>query len=209
MPQLDPAAKELEEKVDSVETRIDRLRSLYEQYFQGIERLEPNLERDAVKRLLQEMKTTSVRNTGLRFRINQLVAKFTTYEIYWTRIVRQMEDGTYGRDVFKARYHMKLREEHDSSKGQPQDGATAPAPEKRAGEEPAYLTEAHVTAIYDAYTTAKRRCKESTQGITMEALASTLRKQVPAIIRQYKCKSVEFKVVIKEGKAILKAVPKF
>jgi len=28
-------------------------------------------------------------------------------------------------------------------------------------------------------------------------------------MKQYKCKGVEFKVVIKQGKAILKAVPKF
>ena len=217
MPLLDKAAQELEERINDLDNRVDRLRSLYEQYFQGIERLEPHIERAALKKLLLEMKTTSVRNTGLRFRINQLVSKFTTYENYWGRIVRQMEDGTYQRDVFKARYHMKLREEQESMSKPPEDApdaqpaapAATPASGRRTGEEPAYLTDAHVTAIFDAYTMAKRRCKEPTQGITREALASTLRKQVPAIMRQYNCKSVEFKVVIKEGRAILKAVPKY
>jgi hypothetical protein len=65
-----------------------------------------------------------------------------------------------------------------------------------------------VQRIYDAYITAKKRCKESTDGITMDAVAQTLRKQVPTLMKEHGAKSVDFKVVIKDGKAVLKAVPK-
>jgi len=63
-------------------------------------------------------------------------------------------------------------------------------------------------ALYDAYVDAKRRCKEDTSKLTYDALAKTVAKQIPEIMSKYKAKTVEFKVVIKEGKAILKAVPK-
>ena len=207
---LDAESKELEEQLDTMESRLDRLRSLYEQYFQGIEKIEPSMERTAVHHILQQMRKTRSRNTALRFRLNQLVARMNTYETYWMRTSRRIEDGTYHRDVYMARYRNKAKKE------QP---AEEPAAEKRpeparasanqANQQRAALNDKTVGAIYDAYVLAKRRCKESTKGLTKEALAKSLRKQVPAIMKQHKCKSVEFKVVIKKGKAILKAVPKY
>jgi len=65
-----------------------------------------------------------------------------------------------------------------------------------------------IQRIYDAYITAKKRCKESTDGITLDAVAQSLRKQVPTLMKDHGAKSVDFKVVIKDGKAVLKAVPK-
>jgi hypothetical protein len=223
MGQLDPKAKEFEAQIDSVENRLDRLRSLYEQYFQGIERIEPSMERNAVKRVFQNLRKIRIRNTALRFRFNQLVARMSSYENYWNRIVRQMEEGTYHRDVYKARYRAKAkvpteeapREEaptHTEEKTQvpaPAAAAESARPAQRGRPTSRTLNDKQVGAIYDAYMLAKRRCKESTGNLTKDTLAKSLRKQVPAIIKQYRCKSVEFKVVIKKGKAILKAVPKF
>ncbi len=202
--------------MDGVEKRIERLRSLYEQYFQGIERMEPSMERTSLHNLIQELRHSKVRSTGLRFRINQVVSRMNTYENYWTRITRQMEAGTYHRDVFKARYRSKLKAEaqeaiEEKTKEQTQEKSPAEAGDKRrpAPSRQAGLSDEKIKAITDTYLLAKRRCREPTRGITQDAIASSLRKQVPNIMKRYKCKSVEFKVVIKKGKAILKAVPKF
>lgn len=70
------------------------------------------------------------------------------------------------------------------------------------------LSDAKVKAIYDAYVMAKKRCNEDVSKLSLDSLASTLRKQVPQLMQQHKAKSVEFKVVIKDGKAILRALPK-
>jgi DNA repair ATPase RecN len=210
---LDAESKELEEQLDKMESRLDRLRSLYEQYFQGIEKIEPSMEKNAVHHQLQQMRKTKSRNTALRFRLNQLVARMNTYETYWMRTARRIEDGTYHRDVYMARYRNKAKKEQAPEEAAGETAAPAaeqkPRPARRAGEPRAAINDKAVGQIYDAYVLAKRRCKESTKGLTKEALAKSLRKQVPAIMKQHKCKSVEFKVVIKKGKAILKAVPKF
>ena len=63
-------------------------------------------------------------------------------------------------------------------------------------------------AIYDAYVSAKRRCNESTTGITYDNLAATLRKQAPSLMQKHNASAIDFKVVIKGGKAVLKAVPR-
>ncbi|HUU01551.1 MAG TPA: MXAN_5187 C-terminal domain-containing protein [Myxococcota bacterium] len=221
MAQLDPQAKELEQQLDGVEKRVERLRSLYEQYFQGIERMEPSMERTSLHNLIQELRHSKVRSTGLRFRINQVVSRMNTYENYWNRIMRQMEAGTYHRDVFKARYRSRLKAEtheavEEKTKEQTQEKSPAEAVDKRrpdpsppAAGIPRGLSDEKIKAITDTYLLAKRRCREPTRGITQDAIASSLRKQIPNIMKRYNCKSVEFKVVIKKGKAILKAVPKF
>lgn len=63
-------------------------------------------------------------------------------------------------------------------------------------------------AIYDAYVSAKKRCHEDVSKISISAVAQSLRKQIPELIKQHKAKTVDFKIVIKDGKAVIKAVPK-
>lgn len=70
------------------------------------------------------------------------------------------------------------------------------------------LSDEKLKAVYDAYVTAKRRNQEDTSKMNYESVAANLRKQVPELLKQHNAKSVEFKVVIKDGKATLKAVPK-
>lgn len=70
------------------------------------------------------------------------------------------------------------------------------------------MSDDKLRAVYDAYVTAKRRCQEDTSKLSYESVAATLRKQVPELLKQHGAKAVEFKVVIKDGKASLKAVPK-
>ncbi|GMT97803.1 hypothetical protein KH5H1_19220 [Corallococcus caeni] len=70
------------------------------------------------------------------------------------------------------------------------------------------MSDDKLRAVYDAYVTAKRRCQEDTSKLSYESVAATLRKQVPELLKQHNAKAVEFKVVIKDGKASLKAVPK-
>ena len=95
--------KEYEEMLSDVENRLDRLRALYEQYFQGIERLEPVVPKKEVERRMQILRKSQPRNTALRFRTQQVIQKYTTYLTYWTRVARQIEEGTFRRDVLKAR----------------------------------------------------------------------------------------------------------
>ena len=83
--------------------------------------------------------------------------------------------------------------------------AMAAAP---GGAAPGQLSDQKMKAIFDAYVTAKKRCNEDVSKLSFDSLSQTLRKQVPELMKQHNAKSVEFKVVIKDGKAILRALPK-
>jgi hypothetical protein len=290
-----------------VESEIAELKAAYEQYFLGVERKPPTLKHDALKKRMNVLRNTFVRQTAAKFRVGQVANKLSTYERLWARTLKEMEEGTYKRDVFKARLHKEKEkaaakkadtkvnghesedvslddfdvDEEDAPPSTPPDaeaargvqpGAKPPPPQVGAKGGPAVpapgagkstqvsqtklpaaaakgpavpapggatsgpgvrvavtgpmaaakasgpmkapvaaqgdLSDQKVKAIYDAYVTAKKRCNEDVSKLSLDTLATTLRKQVPDLMKQHNAKSVEFKVVIKDGKAILRALPK-
>lgn len=94
---------EIENLVGELELRVDRLRSLYDQYFMGIEKTTPSVPHKDVDRRIQLLRKEQIRNTGLRFRFQMVVQRYNTYQSYWMRITRQIEEGTYKRDLVRAK----------------------------------------------------------------------------------------------------------
>src|SRR5687768_16619635 len=90
-----------------LEESTEVLRVHYEHYFLGLVRKEPNKERDLLKAEILRLKSSFLRNTGVKFRVMSLHNKFLSYERMWQRTVREIEEGIYRRDIFKARLHKK------------------------------------------------------------------------------------------------------
>ncbi|MFT3923645.1 MAG: MXAN_5187 C-terminal domain-containing protein [Myxococcales bacterium] len=88
-------AKEFELQLNDLETRVDRLRALYENWFRGYEKTEPHVARKDVERRVYGMRKELPRNTALRFRYHQLYQRYTTLANYWHRTAKQIEEGTY------------------------------------------------------------------------------------------------------------------
>ncbi len=93
---------EFEAALKDAEVGLDRLKSLYDQWFQGIERLEPAIQRKNLDRLINTLRRGAPRNTALRFRFQSMIQRYTTLQMYWKRVSRQIEEGTYRRDVRRA-----------------------------------------------------------------------------------------------------------
>jgi hypothetical protein len=112
------AAKARTEALDALEERLEKLRFQFDQHFLGNEKRPPHKERDAFNRDLRRY-DPGAKNAVDRFRHQNLIARFVTYDTYWGRILRAIEEGTYERDRFKADLHQKQR----AAKG----GAAPPA----------------------------------------------------------------------------------
>jgi hypothetical protein len=93
---------EIEMLVNELETRVDRLRALYEQYFMGIERLIPAVPHKDVERRVYVLRKEQIRNTAVRFRFQMLLQRYNTYQTHWQRVCRQIEEGTYKRHRLRA-----------------------------------------------------------------------------------------------------------
>jgi hypothetical protein len=95
------STEDVEELLDTVDKTLDRLKTLYEQYFLGIQKQAPAYIHSDVERKLRDIMQLQIRNTGLRYRFTSIQAKFAAYNSYWRRTLRQIENGTYIRNLSK------------------------------------------------------------------------------------------------------------
>ncbi len=220
---IDKARREKDElgsECEALEEELEELRAKYEQYFLGVEKREPARWREELKKKVLRLKSAFTRNTGLKFRIQSLHARFLSYERLWLRSVREKEEGTYRRDLFKARLHRREEEPApEAAPTPPPQAQRAPAPPARASAPakkaaapavpaPPGMTDKQMRALYDAYIGAKKKCREDVSRLSYEAVAGSVAKQIPELMKRYKARSVEFKVDVKDGRAVLKAIPK-
>src|SRR5215469_11381648 len=117
---------QVSQELDSVEALLHALRGQYEQYFLGMEKRPPVRAHEQFKKRIAALKTIPARNSALSFRLQSLQATAATYERLWMKTMQEMEDGTYRRDVFKARLRRKSSE-----------GPAAPAPTQAPKSAPA------------------------------------------------------------------------
>jgi len=92
-----------QEEIETLDHDIERLKTLYRQYFMGSLKLEPQVLRKQCYRRILMARPGKIRNTGLRFRLRNLLQKWNGYQTYWNRITRQIEAGTYKRDLERVR----------------------------------------------------------------------------------------------------------
>jgi hypothetical protein len=202
---------------DRFEADVVELRALYEQYFLGLEKRPPADRHAEMKRRLLKLKGLWVRQTAARFRVQAAAQKFATYERLWQRTLQEIENGTYKRGLARSR----RRQAREATDANPEANTEAQAEAKAEGKaEPArppspadtveitQLSDDTLHAVYDAFVSAKKRCNEDVSRMSFQQLAQTLRKQVPELMKNLNATSLELKVFIKDGKAVLRAIPK-
>ena len=91
----------VEEALDLIDKTMDRVKSLYEQYFLGIQKQPPTFIHNDLERKLRDLAQVQIRNTALRYRYATLQQKFSSYNSYWRRTLRQIENGSYSRSLAK------------------------------------------------------------------------------------------------------------
>jgi len=73
---------------------------------------------------------------------------------------------------------------------------------------PPGMSESETRTLYNRYLKARELCGESNDGVTYDKLLRTLRSQSSRIMTDHRARGVEFGVVIKDNKVVLKAKPK-
>jgi hypothetical protein len=219
-------------EVEAVEVLVQSVRARYDQFFIGVEKRPPAREHDQLRARMLPLRTPTVRSAALGFRIQSLVQRVATYERLWARTLQEIENGTYRRDLFKARMRRQSSDKHvpptapaarPGAEARPEAQAvpaspaapSRPPPEPvihiagaRAGERVDPLSETRLRGVYQAYVEAKRRCNEDTAGVSFDSVAASLRKQVPDLLYRHRVADVEYRVFVKDGRAVLRAVPK-
>ena len=181
-----------DEDLRVIENKLNMLKLDYERYFLGTRPREPINERREIQKFFTQWANMSIQNTALRFRFNSHNARYQAMKRQWDSILRQMEAGTYKRDVFKA--NLRTGASRTTAKtGGAEDGATGSA---NAG-----------SALFDSYRDAALACGQTVKGLSAKKLQAVVDKQTNALKQKLGCKDVQFRVTVKDGKVKLKASP--
>jgi hypothetical protein len=193
-------------EITKLENMIEALRKKYELFFFGLEKKPPNAEREQVDRKVRELLNAFITNTGQRYRLQSVIGKYNTYQRYWDRILQQIEEGTYERELLKRKIiQQEFAKEAYKKKTYTIGEEEAAVSGGASSRDP--LSENSVKELYETYIQVKQTLGEPTGNISLEAFKKSLEKQLPVLKEKYGTSDIEFKVSIKGGKATIKAVP--
>ncbi len=219
--------------LDAFEEAIDDLRIAYEKYFLGVERQAPGQRHRQVKAQMRQLEQLRPRSTALRFRLSGLKARLVTYQHYWTRVLGQIEKGTFRRDIqqrvqrrndARATRAAAPTEPQAPQPGEPEPGAPQgpaitdvsapqPAAPARPGGPPRPppppvpvpgMKATEVRRLFQDLLAAKQAAGEDTKGLTVRALARKLSREIPKLQDRHGGK-VRFEVATVGGKVRLRA----
>ena len=183
------------EDIAQFEQGLNELIIKYEQYFIGIEKREPLKLLNDVDSLGRKYLNIQIINTMIKFKFNSTLARLNSYKQYWNRINRLIEDGKYSRERFKLELHQKYK-----PPAHPVPGEQA----KPAEKEPDF----EVETLYQRFVEARKACHLPISKVTHDLIVNAIEKQKPLIMEKFKCKTVEFNVIIEDGVPKIKARPK-
>lgn len=185
---------DIPQRMAHLEKKLNELKTEYDKYFTGVERIEPVRLRDEVQRMIRQAGTWHITNTATKFKRDNIVAQFNSYTQYWNRILRRIEEGTYERDVFK----MKLKERSGPST------QTTPTPSGPSNNPSA----GGYDSVYKDLMNARKKAGIPTNSMDRQAFEENLKRQSETIKKKYGASRVDFVVGEKDGKPVIKAVPK-
>jgi len=177
----------MEERVKILENSIQRLKTQYDQYFLGVQKIPPEkLARDVAKEI-RLLSTTSVTNTALKFRIQQVVSRYNTFLSYWQRNLRDVEEGRVSR-----------RKGADADLAEMNGGVIAISSPDTDKEQ--------MDKLFRALDREYKRIGSETIP-EMSRIRRIVQKQTRDLKKKYGCAKVGYKVVSEEGKVKIKASP--
>lgn len=173
--------------------QLEELRKVYEQYFMGIIREEPSKQREKVKFLIQKNHGVPIQNASLKFKFNQCVSRYNTYTTYWDRILREMEEGKYQRDVFRAKLHEKER------------GVDKPAAPTTTAKPKSNDT---IAKLFEDFKNEKKSLKQDPNAVSYEAFQKQIEKKLSDFQSKTKNKNITARVVQENGQIKIKVQAK-
>jgi len=192
-----------DEELDKLEEDIRRLKSKYDQFFSGIQKVPPSQERRNLEVYLHELGKLKMRDNGRRFRFNQLLTRFNQFRELWGRKMREREEGPVD---------FRRRQVALSGPVEPVEAAPPPTPRVTSTASDPYVRMApgsngeQLKQLYDEI--RHEHLKQGKQpNLTYEQLSVMVQKQTELVRSRYQVNTVAFRVETVDGKVKLKAKP--
>jgi hypothetical protein len=191
----------LSEDLDRFEILLRQLQAKWDMFFAGVERKPPLELQGQVDVLVKRYANAEIRNSGERFRLQTLTARFSTFNELWQKRLRAREEGK----VFGMH---GLRAEQAPAAPPPSLAPPPAAPRSSSGDEfrvaDGQRDQAAIRALYDSYVDERRRAGDAAAP-AFDAFRQLVSQQAERIRSEKGAKAVDFRLETKDGKVSLKA----
>ncbi|MBL7663119.1 hypothetical protein JNK13_10255 [bacterium] len=179
--------RDIDRELEVLEVRIGELKVLYEQHFADILPQPPDKEHRELKMFIRRLLKAPFKNSQSRFKLRHLINRFQTYNTYWERVKKEREEGIYKKDLFKA----ELREKEAQYA---QDAKTDRSKLERG-----------LKDLYATYEDALRKVGANMSHVNYDAFKKTLIERAKELKKKHGAKKLNYKVIVKNGKVVIKA----
>jgi hypothetical protein len=194
-----------DDELDRFEEDIRKLKNQYDQFFSGIIKMPPITARRNLEATIHELNKQKMRDSGRRFRFQQLSTRFNQYRELWARRMREREEGP-----------MEFKRRQAAINAPPTHTVEPPrqtaAPRVTSGEADSYVKVApgtngeEVRKLYEQIQSEHTRMGKPSN-VTFEQLSEMVQKQSEMVRARYNVNTVAFRVETVDGKVKLKAKP--
>lgn len=81
-------------QLQDLERRLINCKRGFEMYFNGVEKKPPLMEFESLKRSFRELTRVGYSTSVLRFKVENLIARWQAWRALWERQLQRMEEGT-------------------------------------------------------------------------------------------------------------------
>ncbi|HYM60104.1 MAG TPA: MXAN_5187 C-terminal domain-containing protein [Thermoanaerobaculia bacterium] len=196
-----------DDELDEFEENLRLLKNKYDQFFAGISKVPPMMERHKMEAYIHELGKKKIRDNARRFRFNTLLSRYNQYREMWGRRMREREEGP-----LEFRRRAAAMNEPAPEKQPPPIPAPMPHHAVTSGQSDPYVRVAAGTngeAIGRLYEQIRDEHEKLGRppNLTREQLSAMVDKQVEIVRARYNVSTVAFRVETIDGKVKLKAKP--
>jgi hypothetical protein len=174
--------KRIGRELENIEHEMKSLEIAYEQYFSGLEKREPMKDREELTKRIRQFANRRIMQTDLRYKYQNLATRFHSYNGYWNRILKLMDEGKYHRNA------SQVTKPTGTKNQAPQTAAASSG----GGNE--------VDSVYNDLMAARKNCNIGGSAPDKKQVASMLEKQKAKIKEKFGDRQVAFRVETRDGK---------
>ena len=194
-----------DDELDRLEEDIRVLKNKYDQFFSGISKVPPMIERHAIERFIHELNKQKIRDNGRRFRLSTLVSKYNQFREMWARRMREREEGPLDYRRRQAALSAPAPAQAAPPPPPPQPPVTSAPPDPYVRMTPGANGE-QIRRLHAEIERANAAMGRS-NNVSFEQLAAMVQKQTDLVRSKYNVNTVAFRVETVDGKVRLKAKP--
>lgn len=192
-----------DDELDKLEEDIRILKNKYDQFFSGIQKFPPMMDRRKIENVIYEIGKQKMRDNTRRFRFQQLLTRYNQFRELWGRRMREREEGPMDFRRRQAALNEPAAPPPPPPAAQPRVTSNGADPYVKMT--PGTNGEA-IRRLYDQIEREHLKMGKMPQ-VTIEQLTQMVEKQTEVVRTKYHVSTVAFRVETVDGKVKLKAKP--